>query len=57
MLKGKKTYIGIGLLLIPSVLRIFDIQVTEAELQPILENFLTAIGGVVAIYGRSVANK
>ncbi len=52
ILKGYRTYVGIAMLIIPSILRGFGIEVTEADLQVVVENVLVTIGSIVAIYGR-----
>jgi len=56
-LKGKKTYLGILLLAIPALLKGFDVEVTTEEVQAFLEAISSAVGMVLATYGRFAANK
>lgn len=54
-LKGKKTYIGI-IVLLAGVLAP-RLGLTEGEVGQIVEAVMVAAGGIMAIYGRAVANK
>lgn len=54
-LKGKKTYIGIIVLLAGALAP--RLGLTESEVGQIVEAIMVAAGGIMAIYGRAVANK
>lgn len=56
-MNGKRTYAGIAIMLAPLILNFFDVTVSEVEIQTIINSCLTAVGGVVAIYGRYKATK
>jgi len=54
MLKGKKTYIGIVVLLCSALVP--QLGISESEVSTIVTALGTAAGGLMAIYGRIKAN-
>lgn len=56
-LEGKKTYIGIALLILPTVLGWLGVETDKQELQGIINSALETVGGILAIYGRYDAAK
>lgn len=58
MLAGYKTYIGIAMSLIGSLLKVFNITfISEADIQNIIDTALQFGGLIIAAYGRWKAGK
>lgn len=58
-LQGKKTFIGAAVVLLPILLKVLGYEVSEAfpvQFSLYAEETIIAIGALVAIYGRIVAN-
>lgn len=54
---GLNTYAGILVAVLPSILSIFGVQVVSAEeLNTMMMEIITLIGGVYAVYGRARVN-
>lgn len=56
-MKGKKTYTGIAMLLIPTIASWFDVQITEAESSHIVTLLMELAGTILAVYGYNAKEK
>lgn len=58
MFEGLKTFIGLAIAAVPSILPLFGLEVSAAfpqEAGEIVEQIITIAGLVIALYGRLVA--
>lgn len=57
-LSGSKTYIGLAVVLIPTVAKMFGYDVSETfsdDFTKLADEFVVLLGSAIAFYGRSVA--
>ncbi len=52
MLEGKKTYIGIAVMILGFIGAKYDLGLTEEATQTLAANVVYVVGSIVAIFGR-----
>lgn len=54
---ASKTFYGVVVAILPVLLRMFHIQLMDADVQLVAENIVSIAGAAFAIYGRMKASK